>query len=636
MTTQTSKSSSYRPDIDGLRAVAILSVVAYHVGIPHVTGGFVGVDVFFVISGYLITSIIWREIDSARFSLVGFYERRVRRILPALASVLIITTFAAWHFLLPHEFSEYAKSLAAAVASCSNILFWQQSDYFGGASAFKPLLHTWSLGVEEQFYVFLPLLLLLVAKLGKKSLPIWIAAIGLLSFARSEYGVLHFSTGAFYLLDSRAWELMVGSALAIGMVPAIRGAIGRNIASAVGICLILIACFGFTPYTLFPGAAALLPCVGSLLIIAAGQSGTSIVGRMLSFKPFAFIGLISYSLYLWHWPLLVLAKMDSVPWISITRPFGRSILIIEMLAAAILSWQFVEKPFRSGPRAPARKALFLAAGCTYAVLGLLALAILINKGVPQRFPPDAVRIASYEADGGDRWFERSGTCMIDNTSRAGSLGLDMGHCMTQQSGKQNLLLFGDSHAAHLWIGLSRQFPDVNFMQATAAMCRPLVGDAKAEPYCQNLRDFVFNEYLPAHHIDGLILSAAWTDADIAPLSTTLDKLSGLGIKVYVIGPGPAYDEALPRLLVQSVMRGDESIPQHHLVRTMWRLDNRIRGIADQKPGVRYISILSDLCPNGACIEYAQPLVPLESDGDHFTAAGSDLLASRIREGNQLP
>lgn len=634
MAPRKTSSGTYRPDIDGLRAIAILSVVAYHLGVTGVTGGFVGVDIFFVISGYLITSIIWREISSGRFSLVGFYERRVRRILPALAFVLIVTTIVSWAFLLPQEFADYAKSLLAAVASCSNILFWQQSGYFGGANEFKPLLHTWSLGVEEQFYLFLPLFLMLVGRYWKKSLPLWIAFIAFVSFAISEYGVLHFSVGAFYLLDSRAWELMMGSALAIGMIPEIKGTVARNIASAVGLILIVIADFRLTSFTLFPGAAALLPCCGSLLIMAAGMSGSSVVGKILGFRPISFVGLISYSLYLWHWPLVVLARMGLVSWISFDLPHARFFLFSEMLAIAVLSWLFVERPFRSGPRAPGRKILYLTAGLTYAPLGLFATVVLLENGIPHRFPPEAVRIASFETNGGDRWFEREGSCMVDRSSKADRLDVDK--CLKYAPQKQNVLLFGDSHAAHLWYGLSQEFPELNLMQATAATCRPLINVAKAEPYCQNLRDFIFGEYLPTHHIDLLVLAAAWTPPDLAPLAATLDKLNEMGIKVYLIGPVPGYDVALPRLLVQSIMRKDASLPYRHLDRDAWHLDDEMRNLAMQKHIARYISVLVDLCPNHACVEYAKPLVPMESDRAHFTAEGSLVLAKELRAANEFP
>jgi peptidoglycan/LPS O-acetylase OafA/YrhL len=626
--------ASYRKDIDGLRAIAILSVVAYHLGIPGASGGYVGVDVFFVISGYLITSLISREIDRGSFSLIRFYERRIRRILPALAALLIVSSIAAWVFLLPQEFADYSKSLLAAVASGSNILFWSQSGYFDGPSQFKPLLHTWTLGVEEQFYIFLPLLLMLISSRWKRYRSTWIACLALISFAISAAGVIYSPAQAFFLLDSRAWELLAGGMLALNMVPAIRSAVGRSIAGISGLCLMLIAVAGYTDSTPFPGIAAILPCLGAMLVIAAGQSGSSIVGRLLSLRPMVFVGLISYSLYLWHWPILVLARMGLLSWVSISRHYARVILLLEMLVVSILSWRFVEMPFRSGPRVPSRRFLFIAAGVTYAGIAAFALAIMLTGGMPNRYSPEAAQIATFQAEGGDRQAEREGTCMVDSSSRSNSL--DVKDCLREESSKPNLLLFGDSHAAHLWYGLSTAFPELNVMQATAATCKPLIRVSKAAPYCQNLRDFIFAEYLTTHHIDGVILSAAWLEADLLPLGETLDALRSLGLKVYLVGPNPSYDEPLPRLLVRSRMKEDTSLPARHLVRFAWELDNEMRRLAVEKQLAGYISLVDAMCPEGKCIEYAEPLVPVECDGNHFSARGSIVIANNIRKAHGLP
>jgi peptidoglycan/LPS O-acetylase OafA/YrhL len=633
MKTNLLKSGLHRSDIDGLRAVAILSVVAYHVGIPRVGGGYVGVDIFFVISGYLITSMISREIDCENFSLVRFYERRVRRILPALAVVLIASLIGGWIFLLPAEFADFSRSLLAAVASCSNILFWRQSGYFDGPSELKPLLHTWSLGVEEQFYVFLPLILILIDRFWKSRRGIWIAGIAFVSFAISAVGVVYYPVGAFFLLSSRAWELMVGSMLAIGMFPAIRGAVCRNLASASGLLMILIAITKYNAFTPFPGVAALLPCVGAVMVIAAGQSGSSMVSRILSLPLVAFVGLISYSLYLWHWPILVLARMQVVSWVPLGRPYSRTILLLEMFIMAILSWRFVEKPFRSGPHAPLRRPLFITGGVTYSALAVFALMVIVTRGVQGRFSPEAVRIASFEADGGDRVAEREGTCMV---GRSNSASIHVKDCLSEDANRPNFLLFGDSHAAHLWYGLSREFPELNIMQATAGTCKPLIQVAMAEPYCQNLRDMIFAKYLSSHHVDGVILSAAWIPSDLTPLAATLDLFQSLGVKVYLVGPNPGYDESLPRLLAQSVMKGDASIPERHLVHTAWTLDESMLRLSEQKRLAGYISLVTAMCPNGKCIEYAGRLVPIESDGNHLTADGSVVIARNIRKVHGLP
>ena len=302
----------YRPDIDGLRAIAVLSVLAYHLRINMFRGGFVGVDVFFVISGYLISAIILKDIAAGTFSIVSFYERRVRRIFPALIALFVGTTLLAYFFFLPTELIGFAKSLLAALFSVSNFYFWRHSGYFSAPVDTKPLIHTWSLAVEEQFYIFLPIFLFLAHRFFPRRLRTSIVVIALGSFVLSAVGAYRDPTAAFYLPHTRAWELLLGVLISLDVFPAIRGPVLRNVSTICGLGLISAAVFGFSAYTPFPGIAALLPCVGAALIIAAGRSGNSLVGRMLSLKPMVFIGLISYSLYLWHWPIIVFQGMDSL------------------------------------------------------------------------------------------------------------------------------------------------------------------------------------------------------------------------------------------------------------------------------------------------------------------------------------
>jgi peptidoglycan/LPS O-acetylase OafA/YrhL len=625
---------NYRPDIDGLRAVAILSVMAYHMLLPHAAGGFVGVDIFFVISGYLITSIIWREIGLGTFSIVRFYERRVRRILPALAGVLIACIVGGWVFLLPGEFVEFAWSTLAASVSGANIFFWLHAGYFAGPAEMKPLLHTWSLGVEEQFYLLLPPTLLLVARFARRRVSLVLGVIGVVSFAASLLYVRYSPDSAFYLLSSRAWELMVGSLLAVGAIPGFRTAIGRQAAGLVGLGMILYAVTQYNMLTPFPGAAALLPCIGAMLIIAAGQYGSSAVGWLLSLRPVVFVGLISYSLYLWHWPLSVLGRMGIVPWANFMRHGGKLMVLAEVFAAATLSWLFIERPFRGGPRAPKRKALFAAMGATFACIAALAVAILATGGAPSRYSPLQNAIASYLAEGGNPTTERSGTCMVDHSYQAPKL--DAANCLRADSAKPNILLFGDSHAAQLWYGLSHEFTELNVMQATAAMCKPLIGAPRAAPFCQNLRDFIFDDYLAAHHPDAILLAGAWNAADLDPLAETIDALRQRGEKVYLAGPNPTYLAPLPRLLVLSIKNGDPELPRRRMNQDAFALDGAMRALAAEKHIAGYISLVDAMCPERNCSLYANADAPMESDSNHLTAEGSIAMAQRIRTQRVLP
>ena len=303
-TKTTQEGTPYRADIDGLRALAVLPVLFFHFHIKLFSGGFVGVDIFFVISGYLITQIIFADLKRDRFSIVTFYERRIRRIFPALLTVLAVTTLVAFTVLLPAEVEDYGKSLMAATISFSNVYFWSESGYFDAPASLKPLLHTWSLGVEEQFYLLFPLLMAWLYRNHRRYLPHVLIVAALASFGAAVYVMQTNPSSAFYLPHLRAWELMIGAMLAIGMFPPLLKSWQRELAASVGFALIVFAVLTYTAATPFPGLNAVAPCVGAALILAAGQHGTTVVGRVLSLKPIVWVGLISYSLYLWHWPVM--------------------------------------------------------------------------------------------------------------------------------------------------------------------------------------------------------------------------------------------------------------------------------------------------------------------------------------------
>ncbi len=386
--------AGYRPDIDGLRAVAVLLVLASHLDMKPL-GGFIGVDVFFVISGYLISASILSDMQSGRFSIVAFYERRIRRIFPALLVMMIVTTALAWHYLLPQEIVLYAQSLLASIASGSNFLFWHEGGYFDLPANVKPLLHTWSLSVEEQFYVLFPLFLVAMRRWLPKSLKLGIIVISIVSFLTACLTVPNHDVAAFFFAPLRAWELLIGTILSQRYVPTLRSALSRELAGAIGLLLILVPAWLYTPDTPFPGLTAFPPCVGAALIIAAGATGTSLAGRLLAWTPIRFIGLISYSLYLWHWPIIVfqLSSAMIVPE-NTSRRLTQVILAVVSIAVATLSWKYVEQPFRAGRWRPNRRQLFATAGIASATLAAVGAVMLAYHGMPNRLPPDARSVAA--------------------------------------------------------------------------------------------------------------------------------------------------------------------------------------------------------------------------------------------------
>jgi peptidoglycan/LPS O-acetylase OafA/YrhL len=332
----------YQPEVDGLRALAVVPVVLFHARVPGFGGGYVGVDVFFVISGYLITGILTEDLNAGRFSIFNFYERRVRRIIPALMAVILATLIAGAALLLPYQLADLAHSAVNAVGFTSNIWFWRQTGYFAGATGLQPLIHTWSLAVEEQFYVLFPIGLYLLHRF--RLLKIGVAVILALSLVAASILVFRMPAATFYLLPTRAWELMLGALLAVGTVSAVQSQRAREWLAFAGLAMILVPVAVYTERTLFPGLAAVPPCLGAFLIILAGRSGRTVVTDALSGTIPVRIGLISYSLYLWHWPILVFARQWSIvepgPWAIIA-------CIALSFLAAWASWRFVEKPFRT-------------------------------------------------------------------------------------------------------------------------------------------------------------------------------------------------------------------------------------------------------------------------------------------------
>jgi peptidoglycan/LPS O-acetylase OafA/YrhL len=382
----------YRPEIDGLRAIAVLSVLFFHAGFSFLPGGYIGVDIFFVISGFLITSIILREKEKEKFSLLRFYERRARRILPALFFMLAATLPLALWLLLPMNLEKFASSLISVILFVSNIYFWKETDYFGQASGQIPLLHTWSLGVEEQYYIFFPLIIMALWRFGYKRVFAAVAGLAALSLVISQWGSTENPDANFYLMPARAWELLIGSLIAFaGNRPATHFS-GRkkDILSMLGLVLIIASLTVYTDETPFPSLYALVPTVGAGLVLAFAREGT-LCFKILSTKSLVWIGLISYSAYLWHQPLFVFARMYSIDGIN---DFDYSVLIITSLVCGWFSWRFVENPFRYNGYWTRRRIFAYAGAASFFALCLGSI-LLLGNGYPQRFPESTRHLLAF-------------------------------------------------------------------------------------------------------------------------------------------------------------------------------------------------------------------------------------------------
>ncbi|MFG1296021.1 acyltransferase family protein [Xanthobacter variabilis] len=462
-------SLAYRPDIDGLRAIAVGSVVLFHGGFSPFRGGFVGVDVFFVISGFLITSIMVGDIERGRFSLIDFYDRRIRRILPALFVVLLATVVLSVFILLPKQMSDLGESLIPAVLFFANVYFMHQQSYFAPAAEALPLLHLWSLAVEEQFYIIFPLVLFALMRIGGRRLAVGgllLVALGSLVLAQME--LQEAPRRAFFLLSSRAWELLAGSLLALAPLPALRTRIAMGL-GLVGLAALLLPIFAYTRDTPFPGVAALPPVLGAVLLIYSGRHAPAgPVARLLSHSGMVYVGRISYSLYLWHWPLLALAYAYRD-----RRP--TAILALALISAAVvlaaLSLRYVEMP--------ARRANWFK-GLRVAHFGAAAVGILLFIGCAQFLTNREgflwpISPLGKIADAAMRVSMFKDVCVPSADFGTGSDGCTISPPGAE--GTYDVLVWGDSHASASFSGFSALLAREGVGTRLLALrgCPPLIG-----------------------------------------------------------------------------------------------------------------------------------------------------------------
>ena len=493
----------YRPDIDGLRAVAIVPVVLYHAGFALWGGGFVGVDVFFVISGYLIASFILTEIRSGEFSLRNFYLRRIRRIFPALFTMMVASAGIGALLMTPHAYRRLGESIAATALFSSNFLFWLQSGYFAAPLEERPLLHTWSLGVEEQFYLAFPIFLMLLCRFFPSRLVGATLTLCVLSFGVNVLTVKTHPSFAFFLTPSRIWELFIGVLLAAGALTPPRSSRWSETAGLMGVVLIGCAIFGFSQFTVFPGFAALVPTLGAALIIWAGMSGKGSVTRLLSRPAAVLVGKISYSLYLWHFPLLAFAAYVSIGGASLSM---RLAMIGLSIILAFTSWIYIEQPVRQGRGIfGQREVVFGAATAAVTLFGGFGMVTHFADGFPGRINEAGRQIAAAERDiNPDR-----GSCLqldseIDIAKRppcafgAGSVPVEFA-------------LWGDSHAESL-----RAAFDIAAKKAGRAGiffgnagCIPELGIERGNSGCDRVNEAIAAYLLILPSVHTVVLAGRW-------------------------------------------------------------------------------------------------------------------------------
>ena len=612
----------YRPDIDGLRALAVAVVVIFHAGVSPLRGGFIGVDIFFVISGYLITRQINADLERGTFSIVGFYERRVRRILPAFLFAIAATLAVAPFVLFPTELMSSGMTAIASILSVANLYLLTSAGYFAADAGTQPLVHMWSLGVEEQFYLFFPLLLAAFGGRSRAAARWTTLLLALASLALCIAVTRYDRDFAYYFPLTRAWELLAGASLVFVTIPRMPAWI-RNAAAAGALLLIAASALKFYPQMAFPGFYALAPCLAAMTLIVVGSQGGSAVTTGLSAGPLVWIGQISYSLYLLHWPILVFYRMER------GAPIGEAeawALVAASIAAAYFSWRFVERPFREKTLLPTRSALFTGTGIAGAALVLIAAVLSF---VPLPLSSNASnRLASFLTyDDADVY--RKGRCFLfGHQDRLSDFNRE--ECLQPASDKPNVLLVGDSHAAHLWYGLKTEFPGANVMQATSTGCKPLLG-TRGEKTCIELIEMALGSFLQSNRPDVIILSARWIESDVPDVERTLKALVGKASQIVVLGPIVEYAMPLPRLLAQVSGGRDPALLLDARLAEQAKTDRDL-GAAVRASRAEYVSTYRMLCNDEAApCRTVVDGVPIQWDYGHLTAQGSQFLARKLKD-----
>lgn len=637
----------YRREIDGLRAIAVLAVIFFHARFPLFSGGFVGVDVFFVISGYLITSILLADLQSGRFSLVGFYERRARRILPALFCVLAVTSAVAPFFLLPKELADFSESVTHVVVFLSNVYFYNNTGYFDTAAELVPLLHTWSLAVEEQYYIVFPLLLALLWRRRTFIFPVFLA-VAVASLAYSENKVGTNVDAAFFLTPSRIWELLVGAIVASHGHRLRLSLASAQAGSLAGAGLVLYSIFFFDDNTPFPGVHALAPVIGTALIIQCASPVTW-VGRALGTAPLVGVGLISYSAYLWHQPLFAFARQESISEPSV-GVFAA--LTVATLGIAYLSWRFVEQPFRDKRRISQRKifafsgtgmSLFLALGVFGTHSGLFT--DLYKSKLDQRqlaILEDRVPDASSEATDCQQAYTRISSEFVARFET----------CFRKYG--KGLIVLGDSHGIDMFNSMKSLSGRPFVFGVARAGCRPHSPPKKGRCPFEDFRDFLskhgaavseviytqagFYLAVGSHGVSGnrdifKLRSVPVYPPNAAFIDSVIAFLDSLRPYARVVWIGPRIEPHLNALRMKRLAMDCAISPldvQDNIETTFRQLDTFIKSRASAESNITYVSGIDAVGFDESRDLYDCSSV-YWSDGDHWSTAGEIRFGARIYE-----
>jgi len=625
-------SEAYRPEIDGLRAVAVIPVVFYHAGVAGFGAGFLGVDVFFVISGYLITGIVHGEIARGEFSLLRFYERRARRILPALYLVVAACLAFGALWLLPNAFRELGRSAVAVALFGSNVYFNQAINYFTQDVDLWPLIHTWSLAVEEQFYAIFPLALLLLRPVGRKWTFAVVAALSAASLAWAQWSAGADPQADFYLAQFRAWELGAGALIALAAPDLSRPAPALRSALAGAGAALLALSLAFAPADLTPGLVSLAPVCGAALLIAFARP-ENVWGRALALKPLVGVGLVSYSAYLWHQPLFAFLRY------RFTVPSGGEAMFAAALASfalAYLSWRFVEQPFRDRARISRGFVFSAAAACAIALI-VAGRIIAIQHGFPGR-------IAAYVPPSGLVGVYRN-ACLDLEAWPPSALAKVQACRLGRRDIAPDFLLIGDSHAAALADGvdLAAKRAGRSGILLSANACLPLLGVKSYSPRSRAACDWQHDhliEIIKTLGVKLVILHARWEsfDAEVklaepelrARLMDTLSAITTAGAKAVIVTGTPSSPYLVPDILLRKALYGLSADERPELQQFLH--DNRTALRLFSDPELRRMASVIDVFPafcDAKRCQMGDGTRPYFIDKDHLSKLGALRLAPRL-------
>lgn len=642
----------YRAEIDGLRAIAVASVLLFHAGFSFISGGFVGVDVFFVISGYLITSIILREMELDKFSFARFYERRAKRLLPPLVPVMVVSTLLAFSMLDGNLLSDFSRSLYSAVGFVANWYFLQSVSYFGGPGEQTPLLHLWSLSIEEQFYFIFPALLLILFR-ARRNIIFSVSLLALL--ASAAYSIVLVSSynldGAFYNSIARFWELLVGAVLAIKPNWRARGNNSASILEVMGVTMILGSVVGYTSNMPFPGLAAGIPVFGAALIIAAEGRGY-IVSPVLKSKAFVSLGLISYALYLWHWPVLVFTRMIN-PGVGHA---GMALAICGSLVLAAISYFFIECPIRNRKGLRTSHILALSVLSSVVVIGLAAIATSdrISKFHDETFT--SVRRAIYPGDRADMIarIEQEGkrylsTLNVNFNAQSGNYqsekfkgwtcSYDFGNsidrlyeCISAQAKDENVLVMGDSIGRDTTHALRRAYPGTNFIMLHQSSCPP--GDSKS---CFNRSGELLDRLSGTVKFKSVIINFRYLPAQWVSVASGIEEAKKLSPNVILMGVSPMFSMTSVDF-IKSIPASSEIplfIDQSNTKLTQWDYSELALKASDmaKNHNVYFVNVLEFFCPQKKCRVWVDNRYgdPLFFDQQHLTNNGIDEFSEYLKK-----